>query len=100
VSNAERGDSPIGLRFVDDADGVEWTIWEVKPSLRSVSGASATSLPNLSDTLRDGWLTFQNQMERRRVAPAPAGWHTMSDAELLRMLSSARAADRRGRLIE
>jgi hypothetical protein len=86
VSDAHARHSPTGVRFLTDADGAEWTIWEVKPRLQSASVPLITSLPPLADELRDGWLTFQSETERRRVAPVPAGWNAMSDAALLQIL--------------
>jgi hypothetical protein len=89
VSDAQARHSPTGVRFLTDADGAEWTIWEVKPRLQSASVPLITSLPPLADELRDGWLTFQSETERRRVAPAPTGWSAMSDAALLQILRDA-----------
>ena len=37
--------------------------------------------------LRDGWLTFQCGVERRRLTPIPEGWTSLPD-ETLRALST------------
>jgi hypothetical protein len=89
-----------GLRFVIDAEGVEWTIWEVMPMLRAKRTEPGSSLPPLPHELRDGWLTFQSPMERRRVAPTPSGWSEMSDSRLLEVLQESAPTRRPRRLAE
>jgi len=50
--------------------------------------------------LQKGWLTFQSKSERRRLAPAPAGWEQMSDEELEGLLRQAAPKGKPRRLIE
>lgn len=62
-------------------DGTEWTVWDVVPSLE-------TRLP-LSERTEAGWLCFQSAAEKRRIAPAPAGWEEWSDETLAERLRQA-----------
>ena len=65
--------------FVDDA-GVEWTVWDVHPTIRE-------RLPRVTEHLRDGWLALQgSETDRRRIAPIPDGWQEWSDDQLRALL--------------
>lgn len=65
------------------ANGVEWTVWNVVPTLEARLG-----IP-LTDGTGGGWLCFQSATEKRRVAPAPVGWEHWSDEELAACLGTA-----------
>ena len=67
------------FREFDDAAGVRWVVWSTIP---------ATGV-TLSSGMETGWLTFQSSTERRRMAPIPDGWATVSDARLELMLKVA-----------
>lgn len=70
-------------RVFRDHDGVEWTVWDVHPSIRE-------RLPQVANQLRDGWLAMHDgQADRRRVAPIPPGWERLSDDELRVLLGRA-----------
>jgi hypothetical protein len=70
--------------FVDD-NGEEWQVWDVFPST------------DVRRTLVGGWLTFQSEREKRRLAPVPLYWVSAGDDELCRLLASAKpAAERTG----
>jgi hypothetical protein len=71
-------------------DGVAWTVWQVTPSSRSRPG-----LTGASEVFLDGWLVFECEVEKRRLAPVPAGWDEWSDAELARTLAGAPVVPRR-----
>ena len=64
-----------------DTVGLEWTVHEIaSPSLPP---ALARILEN--DRRRGGWLVFESvDGERRRLAPYPADWQTMSGFEIER----------------
>ena len=47
----------------------------------------------VSAGLEKGWLTFVCTEEKRRLAPFPADWVTMSERELERLCASARVAN-------
>jgi len=54
------------LTFTDQS-GTSWDVFEVYPSEeRTVSRVPAA--------FRSGWLCFQSDTERRRLAPIPFGW--------------------------
>ena len=64
-----------------DSVGLEWTVREI--SSPSLSGAVAKLLEH--DRRRGGWLVFEsNEGEKRRLAPYPPDWRTMTEFELER----------------
>jgi hypothetical protein len=66
--------------FVDNV-GVEWTVREV------VVSAMTANLEKLlkHDRRRGGWLVFESaDGEKRRLAPYPPDWRTISPFELAR----------------
>ena len=66
--------------FTDNV-GVAWTVREItSPSLE---GTLARVLEH--DRRRGGWLVFESdEGEKRRLAPYPPEWRTMSDFEIAR----------------
>jgi hypothetical protein len=82
----------VGLREVRDAAGVLWNVFDVFPIERQLAPGRPTPT-RLAPEMASGWLAFQSETgERRRVAPTPAGWERLNDAELLRLLAGATAA--------
>ena len=65
-------------RVFEDARGVKWQVWDTLPEKL------------VSFTLEGGWLTFQSDREKRRLAPIPLYWANADDGELLRLLQSAK----------
>ena len=106
----------MGYRVFRDSQGTEWQAWDVVPQLterreierrmrrapvehadrrrqpdrRVIKGQR----PNLTAGLDGGWLCFENQFEKRRLAPIPANWNRCSAEELDRYLQSAKRAPR------
>ena len=92
-------------RRIKDRAGRPWDIWEVYPSAveRRMSGeVPAVVLEGETDRrtrkevrvlvpaeLQQGWLAFQNGEERRRLAPIPDKWVTLSEDGLLALLDKA-----------
>ena len=89
--------------FVDDK-GRSWEVWEVHPEiverrLNEDRRRAPRGTPDrrqhvdirfrMAPELRHGWLAFQCGVERRRLAPIPAEWSTLSDADLARLARSA-----------
>lgn len=87
-------------RIADHARRV-WDVWEVNPAsvARKVT-EERRSQPGVrvqrkemrivvADELREGWLAFQCESERRRITPIPLGWEAMTDDELLGLLARA-----------
>ena len=66
------------LRKFHDARGVAWQAWDTLPE------------KIVSNTLEGGWLTFQCEGEKRRLAPIPLYWANASDEELRALLERAR----------
>lgn len=58
--------------FVDDA-GTVWRVWDTHP-------VAANTLRRVSPTYATGWLTFESESERRRLAPIPPEWDIASRA--------------------
>jgi len=85
-------------------------VWEVIPSGLSLSDEekedlpaprrARTSKPVLPGDLVRGWLAFQWDRERRRLAPVPPDWASLDDGALTRLLESAAPAGKPRRLIE
>ena len=70
--------------FIDSAN-VLWRAWATYPTVGKV----------LSQGFENGWITFESQIECRRLAPIPSGWEDFSDARLLLLLKAATAAKKK-----
>jgi YD repeat-containing protein len=70
----------MALLSITDAEGTTWMVYDVQgeASARFVSGP-----------LREGWLVFQTEHERRRLAPIPHGWDRLPEHALLALCSQA-----------
>lgn len=63
------------LRAFTDSTGVEWRVWDVFPSAGPADvGADALSGSLKNTAFANGWLCFESEREKRRLAPIPAGW--------------------------
>lgn len=71
-----------------DSKGVEWLVTEISdPALRAIS----------SDRLRmpeykSGWLLFQSDATKKRLAPYPDDWRSFSPADLEKLCARAKPA--------
>ena len=88
----------MGYRSFTDAGGVLWEVWDVRPHRRAT--ATGERPLRVSAGLAEGWLCCETRHERRRVAPIPEGWETLSDAELEALCRRATTVTRSRRLIE
>jgi hypothetical protein len=94
-------------RFTDTA-GTSWEAWEVHPAVierrlseerRVVQRTSSDRRKNplfrldIPSELRAGWLAVEGEVKRMRVAPIPDGWMTLSDAELVGLVTRAPESD-------
>ena len=70
------------MREIRDAAGVSWVVYEVQRT-EGLPG------PELPEPLRNGWLCFESQTEKRRLTPTPPGWDVLSATELGRLLEGA-----------
>ena len=78
----------MALRTFEDADGVEWRVWDTVPAKL------------VTTTLEGGWITFESAVGKRRLAPIPPYWANADGEELNRLLRKAkpvkdRSAERR-----
>lgn len=104
------------LRIFQDEAGREWRVWEVRPLRPERREADrrcvACDVPvdrrrgsdrrqrwemrvRLTDGLGLGWLAFDSDAEKRRLAPIPEGWDALPDGELCALCRHARPSDRR-----
>lgn len=99
-------------RAFRDHDGRTWEVWEVHPTMverrdarrgdriaieRRKRSEARASLPRV---LHEGWLAFECKKERRRLAPIPADWASMTDDQLDELLARAGMKGKTRRLIE
>lgn len=88
-------------RKITDQHECTWDVWEVIPAsvARRVTDERAAEPAGraprremqivVADDLREGWLAFQCEKERRRITPVPLGWEKMTDDELIGLLGRA-----------
>ncbi|HEX6750113.1 MAG TPA: hypothetical protein VF092_22655 [Longimicrobium sp.] len=107
----------MALRSFTAPDGTAWRVWQVTPSAppggvaeRRVrdrrspdpvlrwKGAERREaerrkglprLPRLGGGLEHGWLVFECDGEKRRLAPPPEGWASLEEPELVALWSRA-----------
>ena len=75
----------MAVRDFVDLNGVKWRVWPVTPS----SIQPKTAAEDYLGDYEDGWLCFECNTERRRLAKYPRNWDTLSDNGLLQLLRSA-----------
>lgn len=73
------------IKFRDSA-GIEWTVAEIEASALSSLSRSSLRHPEF----KDGWLLFQTEGTRKRLAPYPKSWREMSADELEELCGQAR----------
>jgi hypothetical protein len=56
--------------------------------LGGFSRQRAGAVAPVHEELRDGWLCFESEVERRRFAPVPAGWDALHDEELIALITA------------
>jgi hypothetical protein len=75
----------MAVRDFVDLNGVKWRVWPVTPS----SIQPKTAAEDYLGDYEDGWLCFESNTERRRLAKYPKNWDTLSDNGLLQLLKTA-----------
>jgi len=75
----------MAVRDFVDAAGVAWKVWPVSPEALQPKTAAEDYLGEYEA----GWLCFESEGERRRLAEYPEGWAALSDAELHVLLRAA-----------
>ena len=71
---------PQSSRTFTDSVGVQWTVREIA----TLTLSSTLSRLLETDRRRSGWLMFEAEGEKRRLAPYPPDWRTMSAFEIER----------------
>ena len=74
----------MAARTFTDSTGATWDVFEVHRSSQK-SGA-------VSPGLEKGWLSFVNGETKKRLAPIPRDWESVSEAQLEELCDSARMA--------
>lgn len=104
-------------RIFEDPPGKLWEVWQVSPSYlerrkserRTASERRARTRTGSSDrrgrddrrvglrrrfvgmpNLEAGWLCFESNGEKRRLAPVPEGWESADNRTLVGLCNSAR----------
>lgn len=86
------------LREFKDSKGVDWLVWDVYPTGRSIdTGGLAAGAAFPSRELADGWLCFESASEKRRVTPIPHGWEELPPPRLEELCRNAGYVSRGGR---
>src|SRR5438128_162969 len=104
---------PMSHRTFRDEIGREWDVWEVVPTAVERRIANAITVDPkyerrkirqtrvvVPDGLQRGWLAFQWDSERRRLAPIPENWDELTNSELIELLHRANQRSRPRRLVE
>lgn len=120
----------MGHRSFTDAVGIQWNVWDVIPQWterrsgeeqrRSEEdptvdppvlerrgrqpdrrgGTGDGSRIRIAEGLSRGWLAFESNLDKRRLAPIPAGWEELTDLDLEALCARASQAPPKRRLIE
>ena len=77
----------MALREFRDAHGIEWRVWATLPEATALVRVDHRTLGDLEK----GWLTFECADGRKRLAPFPPDWASLSDADLERWCNEAKA---------
>ena len=75
----------MGLRQFTDRAGIEWTVW-------NVTATKLHPITRTEDYLRgfeEGWLCFESEQGKRRLADYPSHWEELDDDALVRLLHRA-----------
>jgi hypothetical protein len=109
----------MGLRTFVAADGDEWRVWKVIPTRtledvrewdrrgqdvlaydgperREEERRGANSVPFVSPALAKGWLCFESEHGKRRLAPPPVRWEDIPESELAELWEQADIVPQRG----
>lgn len=76
------------MRELTDESGVRWVVYEVQRAMSS----SDLAVP---EPLREGWLCFESDTHKRRIAPVPPRWNEISSEALLHLASEVPAVPKR-----
>lgn len=77
----------MGYAEFSDREGKSWRVWHTRPRL-------ADALSKLPLDWKNGWLTFECEGDKRRLAPVPPGWEDFSSARLDLLRRMAKPAEK------
>jgi hypothetical protein len=81
----------MALREFEDSNGMAWRVWSV-----SIDHAYQQSgREGYLGELQHGWLCFESDSDRRRLAKYPADWEALSEEGLCELLAQATPTPRR-----
>ena len=75
----------MAVRDVVDENGTKWKVWAVQASAIHPKTAAEDFLGDYSE----GWLCFECDNQRRRLARFPQDWDKMADKDLLALMKAA-----------
>lgn len=70
----------MAYREITDEQERRWRVWDTHPQNTAVVRAEFV----------EGWLCFESETEKHRLAPIPPGWFEATDARLRLLLRAAR----------
>lgn len=73
----------MAQREFTDSHGTHWLVWSTTPTTASVLAE-----------MREGWLTFESDGERRRLVPVPRDWEKAPDDRMELYCRAAQAVTR------
>ena len=62
----------MAQREFTDSRGTHWLVWSTMPMTGSI----------LAGEMRQGWITFESDGERRRLVPIPRDWENAANDRL------------------
>lgn len=77
------------MRTLTDPEGRSWTVFAVEADIGAGDGGRY-----LPDDYRHGWLVFESDGRKLRLAPVPPGWEQLPESGLREAFDRARAAAR------
>ena len=83
----------MAVRDFFDERGTKWRVWPVLGTSIHPRTASEDFLGDYGE----GWLCFESQNERRRLARFPEDWDKMAEGDLCKLLAKAAVVPVRGR---
>jgi hypothetical protein len=84
----------MSLREFRDRSGVEWRAWDITPERMHPVTAREMFLGRYVD-FQEGWIVFESEHERRRLAPYPIQWADFAVDQLEALLQMAQPTPRR-----
>jgi hypothetical protein len=72
----------MAYREFSDTDGRGWRVWDTYPQKPQI----------VAPGFENGWISFETEGEKWRLAPVPAGWAALPEPGLRGLLHAARGA--------